>query len=172
MHDWGVSEWWMPSIVGALFFVPYVFACFMLHQAPPPSKEDVLQRGERTAMYHEDRLGFFKSFAPGLLACWGLMALLTSYRDYRDTFQIEIFESLGYTEIGIFSLSETIVASIVTIMVALVVLVRSNYWGLAASFGLVFAGALVLAAGQTAHHAGVSGMVYMVMTGYVGCVLE
>jgi hypothetical protein len=60
-------------------------------------------------MYHEERMQFFKSLAPGLVSFWALAATLTAYRDYRDTFQREIFEGLGYSEIGMFSESETIV---------------------------------------------------------------
>jgi hypothetical protein len=60
-------------------------------------------------MYHEERMQFFKSLAPGLVSFWALAAILTAYRDYRDTFQREIFEGLGHSEIGMFSESETIV---------------------------------------------------------------
>ena len=124
-------------------------------------------------MDHTDRLAFFKTLAPGLLASWALMMLLTAYRDYRDTFQREIFEAMGYTEIGAFSISETIVGVALMVMIGLVVVIQNNYWGLAASILLVFAGSLVLVGGQVGHHLGISGMSYMILTGlgsYMGYV--
>ena len=52
------------------------------------------------------------------------MTILTAYRDYRDTFQREIFTAMGYTEIGMFSMRETIVGAVLTVMIGLVVIIQ------------------------------------------------
>ena len=66
-----------------------------------------------------------------------------AYLDYRDTFQTEIFKGMGL-EItpGIFSFSELIVGIIVTVVLALLVLVKSNYFGLLANTFIVLFGTI------------------------------
>ena len=38
--SWGVTEHWMPAVVGACFFPLFVLACFCLHQTPAPTEKD------------------------------------------------------------------------------------------------------------------------------------
>jgi len=43
-----------------------------------------------------ERLAFVRTFAPGLLLLILAYALLTAFRDFRDNFSAEIWQSLGY----------------------------------------------------------------------------
>ena len=56
--SWGVSEDWMPAVVGAGCFPFFVLACWALHQTPAPTEKDKAVRGERTAMDHNERMIF------------------------------------------------------------------------------------------------------------------
>lgn len=51
------------------------------------------------------------------------------------------------------------------IMIGMVSVVESNYWGFSASLGIILLGALILMGIQSAYHVGISGMAYMVGTG-------
>jgi hypothetical protein len=51
------------------------------------------------------------------------------------------------------------------VIVALVTVLQSNYWGFTASLGIILLGAVILLAVQTAYHIGIPGMAYMIGTG-------
>ena len=103
----GVSEFWMPFATGILFLPFFLTAVFLLNQIPKPNAEDIKLRTKRKSMNSDDRSKFFKTFAPGLIPLTLLYMLLTAYRDFRDNFAREIWDSLGYSaEPSIFSYSE------------------------------------------------------------------
>ena len=63
--DLGVSEFWMPFAVGALFALPMVFFVFLLGSLPPPSAEDEAARSPRVPMDATARRAFFWATFPG-----------------------------------------------------------------------------------------------------------
>lgn len=123
----GVSEFWMPFATGLIFFPLFAGAVFLLNQIPKPTEEDVALRTERKAMDSSDRSKFFKTFAPGLIPLTLLYMLLTAYRDFRDNFAREIWDSLGYAaEPSIFSYSELPIAFGVLFALGLLFMIKSN----------------------------------------------
>ena len=55
MSDYGISEYWMPAATGGLFFLPFLFAVWLLSQLPGPTDADIQERSARTEMYANDR---------------------------------------------------------------------------------------------------------------------
>jgi len=49
MSGWGVSQFWMPLVTGALFVPPLALALWMLAQLAPPDSADVAARSLRMA---------------------------------------------------------------------------------------------------------------------------
>ena len=56
----------------------------------------VAERVEREPMKGTDRLAFVRQFALGLALLCIAYFFLTAYRDFRDNYQVEIFDGLGY----------------------------------------------------------------------------
>lgn len=123
----GVSDFWMPFITGAIFFVPLLFSIWLLKQMPPPNKSDKEQRVERVPMSKKDRFSLFIFLAPGLIMLISFFFLLTAYRDFRDNFAVEIWTHLGYgNEIDVFAKSEIPVSIIVLALLGLFFLIKEN----------------------------------------------
>ena len=164
-----VSESWMPAVAGFHFLPVFALSVWMLKQLPPPSAADRVERVEREPMGRAARGAFLREFGPGL----GLMCLayffLTAYRDYRDNYQVELFDGLGYaygSNKTIISRAETVVMLGVMGVLALLNLVKENRRGLMAAFGVMTAGLLTLGAATLLHQAGVlSGFWWMTLTG-------
>ena len=92
----GVTEFWMPVTVGAIFFIPFVIAVSFLNQLPEPSAEDISSRSKRTVMDSSSRSVFFRQFMGGMIMLLILYFFLTAYRDVRDMYMKEVFKALGY----------------------------------------------------------------------------
>ncbi|MCB9230642.1 MAG: hypothetical protein H6581_03220 [Bacteroidia bacterium] len=175
MSSMEVPEFWMPFATGAIFVVPLVFFVWMLDQIPPPSAEDVASRTKREPMNGAQRAKFFKTFAPGLILLIVVYVLLTAYRDFRDNFAVEIWESLGYgDQPDIFTTSEIPVMVGVLLMVGIMMLIKNNLRAFMLNHVLI-GGGLLLAGGATlAFEAQLIGpVVWMVLSGlglYMGYV--
>ena len=108
-----VNEGWMPAITGLHFLPLFLLAVWMLNRLPRPSDSDVAARSERKTMTAADRLAFVRQFALGMASLCIAYFFLTAYRDFRDNYQVEIFDGLGYPYAKnktIISKAETIVA--------------------------------------------------------------
>lgn len=167
-----ISEGWMPFITGLHYLPVFLFAVYLLMQLPQPDAQDIAERSERLSMNRENRLAFFSKFAIGMIMLCVIYLLLTAYRDFRDTYQVELFAALGYErDSGAQSLlgnSETLVAFIVTGGLALL------YWlkrilhqsGLLLVWLFMLSGLVVLGLGTWLFQSGaISGFHWMVMTG-------
>ena len=97
MGAWGVSEGWMPAVVGGLFLLPFFLAVWLLNQIPPPSIADEQARTHREPMDKTERIAFCRQFIWGLLMLVVAYFFLTAYRDYRDNYQVEMFTALEYS---------------------------------------------------------------------------
>ncbi|MBN8459521.1 MAG: hypothetical protein J0M04_16960 [Verrucomicrobia bacterium] len=107
----GVPERWMPAAAGFIFLPPLAGFVWMLRQVPPPDREDVEARSERTPMNAADRSALFRRYAPGLVAVSAVYLLITVLRSMRADFAPEIWEGLGVKiDAGVFTRSEMIVA--------------------------------------------------------------
>lgn len=123
----GVDEFWMPLAVAGIFLLPLILCIFLLNQVPAPSQEDIALRTERVPMTGEARRVFFRKYAPGLILLVGVYAMLTAYRDFRDTFMAEFWIELrGPAHEVAFSQTETPISIAVLLLLMLLVLVKDN----------------------------------------------
>ena len=147
MSHWGVSEGWMPAVVGLLFLVPFFLSVWLLNQLPPPNKEDEIARTHREPMNSSQRMLFIKNYFWGLLMLVVAYFFLTAYRDYRDNYQVEMFSALDYSyeaNKSIITQAETVVAFGVLVPLALLFLIRNNRWGLIGTYAIMLSGVTIL----------------------------
>lgn len=121
------NEYWMPLVVSAMFLPLLALFTYMLEQVPPPTAEDIALRQERVPMNAAERKRVFLKYMPGLLALVMIYVGMTTLRDVRDSFGVEIWNQLGYADQPmIFSKMETAIGVLVLISIALLVLVNDN----------------------------------------------
>lgn len=145
MLNWGVSEYWMPFVTAALFIPLLVISASMLNKLPPPSKEDISQRTQRTSMTRKERMAFFKQFSMGLILLIAVYILLTAFRDLRDNFAAEIWAQLGYSDSPeLFTLTEVPISLGVLVLVGLVMLIKNNMKAFMVNHLMILVGALTV----------------------------
>ena len=127
MQSYGVSEFWMPFLTGALFWLPLLAGVWMLEQIPPPSELDVTARSKRSPFNGIERRQFYSRNALGLTVLILLMVLLTIFRSVRDDYAAEIWSGFGVEKPQIFAQSEFLVAIVVIALSAVVVFIGANY---------------------------------------------
>ena len=168
LHSFGpIPEMWMPFATGAVFLIPFLMSVWLINHMPEPSPEDVAARTEREPMDSRHRLGFIRTFLPGLAMLFVVYFVLTAYRDFRDNYGVEILTELGYGETtAIFSRSEVWVAFGVVAVLAALNLIKDNRWGLLGAFGVMGVGCLLMLGSTLAHDAGaISGLRWMILNG-------
>ena len=164
-----VSEAWMPAITGLHFLPIFLLAVWLLNQLPRPTEADVAARGQRQPMDGADRMAFLKQFAFGLILLCVAYCFLTAYRDFRDNYQVEIFDTLGYSykeNRTIISKAETIVMFGVMGALALLNVIKNNRLGLMAAFAVMTTGVALLGVSTILFEAGLmSGFWWMILVG-------
>ena len=164
-----VSEGWMPAVTGLHFLPVFLLAVWMLNRLPRPSESDVAARSERKTMSAADRLAFVRQFTLGMALLCVSYFFLTAYRDFRDNYQVEIFDGLGYPYAKnktIISTTETIVAFGVMIALASLTFIKDNRRGLLGAFLIMIGGLLTLGLSTLLLDAGViNGFWWMTLTG-------
>ena len=167
MSTFPIDQFWMPSVTGLCFLPLFVISVWLLNQLPQPDAADIEARVERTTMGGSQRWQFFRQFLPEMLLLSTVYFFLTAYRDYRDNFGKEIFESLGYGEKpAIFTRSELWVAFGVMAALAGLNLIRDNRRGLYGTFVIMTFGVLLLGGGTILWDLKlVSGLTWMILTG-------
>ncbi|GAB4017007.1 DUF5690 family protein [Spirosoma koreense] len=142
--DWGVSEFWLPFVTGALFVLPMLGSVYALTLLPPPTHEDQQQRTKREPMNASERRAFVQNFGPGLILLIISYVLLSAFRDFRDNFGPEILRDAGVENPGIFAKTETLVAVGVLIIMALLQRVKNNFQAFALLNGIMLLGGLLV----------------------------
>jgi len=128
MIHFGVSEFAMPFITGLIFAIPLVVSVFFLDAVPPPTAEDERLRTKRAPMNKAERKAFLAKFSIGIFLLVVTYVFLTIFRELRDNFSAEIWNSLGYgNDASIFTVAELPVAVFTLLSLALVTFVRSNF---------------------------------------------
>ncbi|WP_114239711.1 DUF5690 family protein [Dyella sp. C9] len=123
----GVSDHWMPFLVGLAFVPPLLLSLRVLSRLPPPSAEDIAARAPRGRMDRAARRQFVRRFLPGLLLIVPLYVLLTVLRDFRENFDTEIFRDLGFGRSAVvFGEVDTPIGIGVLMLTASLTLVRDN----------------------------------------------
>ncbi|MGZ3751662.1 MAG: DUF5690 family protein [Mucilaginibacter sp.] len=121
-----VSEYNMPFLTGALFVVPLILFVFLLELMPPPTSEDIRLRTKRQPMDAAERKNFLQRFLPGIILTLIIYVLLTIMRDVRDSFEVEIWASLGIKDNSIYAKIDTIISVAVLAAMSLLILIRKN----------------------------------------------
>lgn len=167
IQQWGVSEFWMPVLTGAMFIGPLLLFVWMLNQIPKPSQEDIAHRSERTPMTSEQRRAFLGRHWLGVLFLIAIYVLLTIMRSIRDDFGIEIWRDLGYEgKPSIFAKSEMMVMFGVVLINGAAIWITSNRRAFLSSLGLVGFGFVIVLAAIVGHwQQQLSPLAFMVMTG-------
>jgi len=168
MNSWGVSEFWMPSVTGALFFVPLLICSLLLQRVPPPTAQDISSRTERIPMTAADRRDLVKKYFFPLVLIVLFYTFLTAFRDFRDNFARELWDSIGYQgDVSVFSTSEIIIAIIVLLIIGSIFYIKNNFKALLTYHALLIMGTLVLAVGTLLFQTGVlDPFIWMVCTGF------
>lgn len=174
--EWGVSEFWLPFVTGALFVLPMLGSVYALMQLPPPTDEDRALRTERKPMNQDERRAFVRTFGPGLFLLIASYALLTPFRDFRDNFGPEIMNDAGVDNPAVFARTETLIAVGILIVMALLQRVTDNFRAFALLNGLMLLGGIVVGVSTWFYQTGLlSPGVWFLLTGlglymaYVPC---
>jgi len=128
-----ISEFWMPGIMG-LFFLPlFLVFVWMLSVIPEPTETDKLLRTERVAMTTGDKRVALKEYSLGIISIGLIYTILTTMRDFRDNFSVEIWNEIDpHWGKNVFSVTETITGVIVLLAIGCLSLIRNNikgFWG-------------------------------------------
>ncbi len=164
----GVSEMWMPFIVG-LLFLPVLLVCiWVLAHLPPPNSSDIAQRTPRTSMSREDRKALFQRYAPGLILLVATYLVLTIVRDVRDNFAVEIWDELGYKgQASILTTAEIPIAIFSLLSVGALMFVKDNFRALWLNHALAAMGALLLFGSTFLFQQGmISPVIWMITSGF------
>lgn len=167
IQQWGVSQFWMPVLTGALFIGPLLVFVWMLNQIPKPSQEDMAHRSERTPMTRSQRRDFFGRHWKGLVLLVAVYVLLTIMRSIRDDFGVEIWRDLGHDgEPAIFAQTAILVMFGVVLVNGAAIWINSNRLAFLGSLGLVGCGFLIVLVAITGHwQQWLSPLGFMVLTG-------
>lgn len=135
VNEWipGISEFWLPSVIGLIFLPLFLLFVWMLSKIPPPSETDMLLRAERLPMTADDKKYVLKNFGWGILFFVIIYSLLTTMRDFRDNFSVEIWNEIQPVwDSTVFAKTEMISGLVVLISVGCLSLIRNNikgFWG-------------------------------------------
>lgn len=144
MLHWQVSEYWMPFVTACLFMIPLLLFLWLLDKLPPPSAEDELLRTKRQPMTGAERIKFVATFGPGLILLVASYALLTAFREFRDNFSAEIWQTLGYGDKpSIFASTETPISLCVLVLIGSLMILKNNFKAMIVNHVIVIAGMLL-----------------------------
>jgi len=172
--DWfgsifGGNSQWMPFATALLYLIPFAIAAYFLGKIPRPSGVEVELRSERKAMTGDDRMRFIRDLFWIFVPIAATYLALTTFRDYRDNFQAELFGEVGVdieANTGAFSKSERLVAFSVVVMISLVILVKHHLNALRLSLVMMILGAVLTVGSIYLRKAGaIDGMTWMVLSG-------
>lgn len=168
MQAWGASEFWMPVVTGALFFPPLLLFIFLLEKIPAPTAEDIAEKTERVPMNRAERKRVFRQFALPFSFLILFYTLLTAFRDFRDNFARELWDSIGYTgDVSVYSKSEIIVSLIVLVIFGALYFIKNNIKALYTYHYILLLGIVTLAVSTFLfQHHYINAFVWMVATGF------
>jgi len=140
-----VSEMWMPFLTGLLFLPVLFLGVYLLHSIEQPNEDDINARTERLPMNAKERNIFFKRFAPGILFSVSIYVCLTVFRDLRDNFAVEFWNSIGMKNIpSMLVFTELPIAFLVIIIIGSMIFIKNNKQAFFINFLLVFIGGILL----------------------------
>lgn len=145
MQDWGVTQFWMPFVASCLFTLPLLLFLYLLDKLPPPSDLDEALRTKRLPMNGEERKRFATTFLPGIILFVLAYMLLTAFRDFRDNFSAEIWQSLGLgNNPSIYTTTEVPVSIAVLICMGSLMLIKDNKMALMINHVIIAIGMVLI----------------------------
>ena len=145
VESYGISEFWMPFLVGLLFVPTLLLGVWMLRKIPPPSEADEAERTRRIPMDGAQRWAFFRSFAPGIILMVLVYTALTIFRDLRDNFAVELWAGLGYADTPqVLLTAEIPIAISVFVIIAFMIVIKNNQVAFYANIFMILLGGLLL----------------------------
>jgi len=127
IQDWNVSELWMPFLVSCIFLLPLLVFQFLLDKLPPPTPLDEQLRTKRLPMNQGERKTFVRTFLPGIVLFTLCYILLTAFRDFRDNFSREIWDSLSMgNDPSLYTKTEIPVSLFVLACMGSLMLIKNN----------------------------------------------
>lgn len=143
MNQLGVSEFWMPAVIGGIAFPLLCLLAWVLSRLPQPSPKDIRRKSERTVMGGPERRDVLRRFLPVLTLLFVGNLLLVMLRDVKEDFLVNIFDTTGYSS-WFFAQLDSIVTGVILLLFALMTLVKSNIRALMLLLGLVVVGSAVM----------------------------
>jgi hypothetical protein len=140
----------------------------LLEKIPNPTKEDMELRSERIPMTGKDRKNLVLQFLFPITIWVLFYTFLTAFRDFRDNFARELWDSIGYKgDISVYSSSETIVAIIVLVVLAAAFYFKDNMKALFFYQILLLLGSVSIGLSTFLFHAGnISPFTWMIISGF------
>lgn len=86
VNTFGVTEFWMPALIGGLAFPLLILMGWSLNKLPQPTDEDRALRSERVTLNGEQRRQLFKSYMPLLIMLFFANLFITILRDIKEDF--------------------------------------------------------------------------------------
>ena len=167
LKHWNIPDIWMPALASAVFFIPLIIFVRLLEKIPSPSEEDIRMRTQRPPLSASRRKHFIRSFLPGIILFVPAYMLLTTLRDFRDNFSLEIWQEAGIEgDPSLFTRTELPIALLVLMVMASLMLIRSNRTALSIIHLIILAGFVItgLSMYLFTHHF-ISPFFWMVLTG-------
>lgn len=128
------TDFEMPAIIGLLAFPFFLFFVWMLAQLPAPTAEEINLKNKRQPMSRQDKREAWNRYGAGIIVIILIYAFLTSLRDFRDNFAVEIWSSIAPShQISIYTKSELIIGISVILIIATIGFFKSNR----KAFGLI-----------------------------------
>jgi hypothetical protein len=145
LDDYHISPWWMPALTGLIFVPILLLSLWMLLRLPPPSVEDIAARTLRKAMSSQERRILFKKYAFGIVLLVFSYILLTSFRDIRDNFAVEIWSALGFSgNAGILASAELMISLLILVAIGGISFLKNNAIAFYTTLLFVVFGGLIL----------------------------
>lgn len=140
----------------------------MLSLIPEPSLVDRKARTVRPKMDKKSRRAFIKMFFPGLAATVILYLALTMFRDVRDNFAVDIWDTLGYMDIpSILTTTEAAIAGVILLVAGSLFLIKSNIKALQINLMIIPACALLMIISLLLYQYSIIGPVmWMILMGF------
>lgn len=145
IENYGISDFWMPTLIGFFFLPLFLLFVWMLSVIPAPNEKDVARKSKRLPMTKEGRRKVFLAYGVAVFTLVLTYTMLCVYRDFRDNFAVEIWHELdskGGT--SIFTATEIPIALAVILITSTLAFFKSNFKGLFFTFALVFIGLLLI----------------------------
>ena len=143
LEHFGVSEFWMPALVGAVAFPLLSLTGWLMTLLPAPTAEDEALRTRRKTLDGSERRALVRRFLPFLPAVFGANLLLTVMRDIKEDFIVRIIDVSTITS-WTFAQTDTLATVLMLAIFALLAGVRNHLRVLCTLLGLSVAGMFAL----------------------------